>query len=86
MLKVKIVHNLWTNFEKENLPQVVANSDDYKNIFPRFIYERIMTAAAETAVTADENKNSHNSEKVVRKIVFVERFRFLRYQSKLEII
>ena len=33
MLKVKIVHNLWTNFEKENLPQVVANSDDYKNIF-----------------------------------------------------
>ena len=33
MLKVKNVHNLWTNFEKENLPQVVANSDDYKNIF-----------------------------------------------------
>ena len=58
----------------------------YVNTLPRFIYERIMTAAAGTAVTADENKNSHNSEKVVRKIVFVERFRFLRYQSKLEII
>ena len=40
----------------------------YVNTLPRFIYERIMTAAAETAVTADENKNSHNSEKVVRKI------------------
>lgn len=39
----------------------------YVNTLPRFIYERIMTAAAGTAETADENKNSHNSEKVVRK-------------------
>ena len=39
----------------------------YVNTLPRFIYERIMIRNAEAGSQTAENKNSHNSEKVVRK-------------------